>query len=119
MSAAVSTHRGRQRGAVALVILACILAPIAGTAVWVRNQVVDSDRYVRTVTPLASEPAVRAAIATEITTALFRRVDVVEHALEALPPRASFLAVPLAAGLRTATERAVARMLASPQFEQV
>ena len=34
---------------VALLVIACVLAPIAGTAIWINNQVTKTDRYVRTV----------------------------------------------------------------------
>ena len=52
---------------VALVVIACVLAPIAGTAIWINNQVTKTDRYVRTVKPLASDPHIQAAIADNVT----------------------------------------------------
>jgi len=58
---------GRQRWrtilAVLLIVVGCVLAPLAGVAVWARNQVTNTDRYVRTVAPLASDPAIQAAMA--------------------------------------------------------
>jgi hypothetical protein len=54
---------GRQRWrtilAVLLIVVGCVLAPLAGVAVWARNQVTNTDRYVRTVEPLASDPAIQ------------------------------------------------------------
>jgi hypothetical protein len=105
------------RTVVALLVVACVLAPIAGTSIWINNQVTKTDRYVRTMKPLASNPAVQAAIATNVTNALFQNVDVAARAREALPPRAKFLAGPLANGLRTFTENATRRFLASPTFQ--
>jgi hypothetical protein len=52
---------------VALLVIACVLAPIAGTSIWIKNQVTKTDRYVRTVKPLASDPAIQAAIAANVT----------------------------------------------------
>ena len=53
---------GRQRWrsivAVLLIVLGCVLAPLAGVAVWARNQVTNTERYIRTVAPLASDPAI-------------------------------------------------------------
>ena len=53
---------GRQRWrtilAVVLIVVGCVLAPLAGVAVWARNQVTNTDRYVRTVAQLASDPAI-------------------------------------------------------------
>lgn len=104
---------------VALLVIACVLAPIAGTSIWIKNQVTKTDRYVRTVKPLASDPAIQAAIATNVTRTLFQNVDVPARAKEALPPRAQFLAGPLAEGLHTFTENATKRFLASPAFQKL
>jgi hypothetical protein len=63
---------GRQRWrtvvAVLLIVVGCVLAPLAEVAVWARNQVTNSDRYVRTVAPLAADPAIQQAITDQITT---------------------------------------------------
>ena len=77
---------------VALLVIACVLAPIAGTAIWINNQVTKTDRYVRTVKPLASDPHIQAAIADNVTRTLFANVDATARAKQALPPRADFLA---------------------------
>ena len=111
--------RGRRVAVTALVVLACLLAPLAATAVWLSNQVTDTDRYVRTIEPLADDPAIQAAVAADVTQALFARVDVAAEAREALPPRADFLAVPLAAGVRTVTGNTVRRTLESNRFQEL
>ena len=71
---------GRQRWrtivAVVLIVLGCVLAPLAGVAVWARNQVTNTDRYVRTVAPLASDPAIQTAVADQITAQVFAYLDV-------------------------------------------
>jgi hypothetical protein len=116
--AAEKTRRYKHaKTVVALLVIACVLAPIAGTSIWIKNQVTKTDRYVRTVKPLASDPAIQAAIATNVTATLFRNVDVPARAEEALPPRAKFLAAPLANGLHTFTENTTERFLASPAFQ--
>jgi hypothetical protein len=107
----------RRSAVVVLLVLACVLAPIAGASIWVKNQVSSTDRYVRTVKPLASNPAIQSAIADDVTRALFTQVDVQAEAKQALPPRAQFLAAPLANALRTFTTNATKRFLASPRFE--
>ena len=45
-------------------------------AVWARNQVTNTDRYVRTVAPLASDPAIQQAVADQITAQIFTYLDV-------------------------------------------
>ena len=62
-SGPVSRQRWRTILAVLLIVVGCVLAPLAGVAVWARNQVTNTDRYVRTVAPLASDPAIQTAIA--------------------------------------------------------
>jgi len=114
------TGSRRRRTAVAvLLVLACITEPLAATAIFVSNQLTDTDRYVRTVKPLAEDPAIREVVATDVTQALFARVDIAAQAREALPPRAQFLAVPLASGLQTFTETTVRRILESERFQEL
>jgi hypothetical protein len=71
-----SRQRWRTVVAVLLIVVGCVLAPLAGVAVWARNQVTNTDRYVRTVAPLAADPAIQAAIADQITTQIFTYLDV-------------------------------------------
>jgi hypothetical protein len=104
---------------VALIVIACVLAPIAATALWVNNQVTKTDRYVRTVKPLASNPDVQEAIATNVTTTLFNKVDVAARARAALPPRADFLAPAIANSLRNVVHKYTIGFLASDAFQKL
>jgi hypothetical protein len=110
---------GRRTSVVVLLVLACVLAPIAGTSIWLKNQVTNTDRYVRTVKPLASNPAIQSTIADDVTKALFTRVDVQARAQAALPPRAKFLAAPLGAQLKSYTRSVTLRFLESNQFQSL
>jgi hypothetical protein len=87
---------GRQRWrtivASLLIVVACVLAPLSVVAVWTRNQVTNTDRYVATVAPLADDPAIQAAIADQITAQVFRYIDVqglTNQVVDALSERAS------------------------------
>ena len=71
-----SRQRWRTILAVVLIVVGCVLAPLAGVAVWARNQVTNTDRYVRTVAPLASDPAIQQAVADQITAQVFTYLDV-------------------------------------------
>jgi hypothetical protein len=115
-----------------LLVLACVLAPLSVTAVWAKTQVDDTDAYVETVAPLADDPAVQAAVANEVTTAIFTNLDVRALTTEALttvaqqpdvPPRVAdalpALAVPISDGLEGFTKTQVANLLASPQFARL
>jgi len=52
----------RGRLAVLLLVIGTLVAPLAAVAVWARNQVLDTDAYVRTVAPLATNAAIRDAV---------------------------------------------------------
>ena len=91
--------------------------PVSLSAVWVRNTLLDTDNYVSTVGPLASDPQVQQAIANRITDALFNNVDVEEKISDALPPCAGFLAAPVANGVQTVVDRAALRFAESDRFE--
>jgi hypothetical protein len=102
-----------------LVILSVVLVPLAGLSIWVRNLVLDTNRYVDTVAPLAENKAITDQVANRLTTRLFREVDVEQEAEQALPERAQFLAGPLSTGVETFVRDAAQRVLASDQFETV
>ena len=100
-----------------LLIVGCVLVPLSLSAVWVRNTLLDTDNYVSTVGPLASDPHVQQAVANRVTDALVDDASVEQKISSALPPRAAFLAAPLADGVRSAVERATLRLAQSNRFE--
>jgi hypothetical protein len=126
--APVSRQRWRTILAVVLIVVGCVLAPLAGVAVWARNQVTNTDRYVRTVAPLASDPAIQTAIANQITAQVFSYLDVqglTNQTVDALaerglPPRLADqlqgLAGPLASGLQGVVRTEVGKIVQSPAF---
>jgi hypothetical protein len=102
-----------------LVIVSVVLVPLAGLSIWVRNLVLDTNRYVDTVAPLAENKAITDQVANRLTTRLFREVDVEQEAQQALPERAQFLAGPLSTGVETFVRDAAQRVLATDRFETV
>src|SRR4051812_3657674 len=60
-------RRSRATASAVLIALSCLLAPLAVTAVWLRGEVTDTDRYVATVAPLAHDAALQRAVAAEVT----------------------------------------------------
>jgi hypothetical protein len=121
-------QRWRTVVATLLIVLGCALAPLSVVAVWARNQVTNTDRYLATVTPLASDPAIQNAIADQITAQIFRYLDVRGLTTEAvsalsergLPPRLAeqleALSGPLANGVESFTREQVGRVVASDAF---
>jgi len=123
-------NRARWRTIVAtiLITVACLLAPLSVVAVWARSTVSDTDRYVQTVSPLAQDPAVQAAVTDRITNEVFSHIDVAAIVSEAvsrleqqgLPPQVAggldALKAPVADGVQGFTHDQIAKIVASPQF---
>jgi hypothetical protein len=79
-SARVEEHRARGRWwtvlAVVLVLLGCLLAPLAVIGGWGKSILTDTDAFVATYAPLARDPAVQSYIVDEAATAINANVDV-------------------------------------------
>ena len=116
-------------GSAALIVLACVLAPLSVASVWAGSVLSDTGRYVETVAPLADDPAVQDALAAEVTTVVFENLDVERITTDALqtiaeqpavPPRVATLlpalAVPLTDGVESFTRDQVDSFLASDEF---
>ena len=117
-----SEAKGYRHGklAVTLVVIACVLAPIAGTAIWINNQVTKTDRYVRTVKPLASDPRIQAAIADNVTRTLFANVDVSGEGRAGAAARARTSSRRRSTtGLHTFVENTTKSFLASDAFQRL
>jgi hypothetical protein len=124
------TARQRWRTIVAtlLIVVGCVLAPLSVAAIWTRNQVTNTDRYVATVAPLADDPAIQNAIADQITAQVFTYIDVrglTNQAVDALAERGltpvladqlRALAVPIANGVQSFTRSQVGRVVESDAF---
>lgn len=123
-------RRQRWRSVVAtlLIVTGCILAPLSVVAVWTKNLVTDTDRYVTTVAPLARDPAIQNAVANKITAEIFSYLDVAALTNEAvdalstrgLPPRVTTglhaLSGPLSDGVQSFVRTQVGEVVASDAF---
>jgi len=113
----------------ALVVVIAILAPLGVVARWAHNEVADTDRYVESVTPLASDPAVQEAMTNRITEEITSRLQVqavTDQAIDALserglPPLAASslqaLGTPLANAIEGFIHDAVAKFVESDEFK--
>jgi hypothetical protein len=115
--AAPKRHRGRAVTSILLAVLGGILLPLAGLTVWARNQLLDTDRYVSTVAPLATDPAIQSAAAHRLTTTVSDAVDFKQVATDALPERAQVLAGPIAAGADQIVGQLADKIVQSSQFQ--
>ncbi len=98
--------------------LATVLLVVGSLLFWTGRTLVDTNKYMGVVGPLIDQPAVREAVATRATQALFENIPVEQIAQESLPPKAAFLAAPLAQQLQSFTQKEVTNILASEQFKQ-
>ncbi|MEU3185048.1 hypothetical protein ABZ707_12725 [Streptomyces sp. NPDC006923] len=60
----------------ALIVLLAVLTPLSAIAAWADLEIGDTDRFVSTMAPLASDPAVRNAVAERITDGVMPRIHV-------------------------------------------
>jgi hypothetical protein len=102
-----------------LVVLACLLAVVSVVVVFARNQLLNTDTYVATVAPLASNPAIQTQVAKQVSTNLIAKTDVEQRIRNQLPPRAAGLAAPIASGLQNVTYQVTLKAVESPQFEKI
>jgi hypothetical protein len=112
-----------------LVAIAALLAPLSVLSTWASGQIQDTDRYLETVAPLASDPDVQAAIVVRVEQVIYSyldldaAVDEVVGALEdqGLPPAAaatlSALAGPVTNGIRDFIHERITALVASDAFE--
>lgn len=91
---------------------------VAVLTVWTRNQVLDTDRYVETVTPLASDSVIVSTLSGRISDTVSEEIDVKSLAQDALPENATFLAAPIAAGADSLIQSATTKVLESDQFDK-
>src|SRR5579862_9353665 len=86
---------------------------------WVERQVLTTDNWVAMVAPLPQVPVVTSALAGYVTTQIFTNIPVEQEIKDALPPRAAFLASPLASQLQTLTNKIATQVLKSDNFETI
>ncbi|MEH0422659.1 hypothetical protein [Streptomyces sp. B21-083] len=129
--ASMRHRRLRRAGSSVLLLLALLLAPVAVVAAWVQDTVSDTGRYVKTVAPLASDPAVQKVVINRLTDRVVENVDVkavTDSLAKALKdagakPRivagAESLEGPLRNAVRAVVDRTVTRVITSDAFQQV
>ena len=114
---------------VVLVALTAALVFVTVPALYLRTQVLVTDRYVETVAPLAADPAIQADVARHVTEQMTAAIDVERRARDALTEltRSSPIAEPLIDDLvpvivEQTHERiaaAASRFVTSPQFQDL
>jgi hypothetical protein len=104
---------------VVLLVLGSVFSVATIAAVWTRNLLLDTDEYVATVSPLATDAAIRDTATDRVVDALMSAVDVEAFAADALPESAASFAPVIAAGTRSVVEDATRTFLASDAFSSL
>ncbi len=98
-----------------LVALSCLLVLLSTTVVWAHRTVLNTDTFVGTVAPVFKDPAVTSAVAARATDELFAELNLQARLRAALPPKASFAAVPITNATKGFVAGELTKVLASPR----
>ncbi|MEI8000244.1 MAG: hypothetical protein WCI50_02740 [Actinomycetes bacterium] len=102
-----------------LVVLAALLVPLSVVGVWLHHDIMSTQGYVNTVTPLADQKAVTDAVAHTAVDALFQRAQVEQRIADILPGPLDALGSTFSASLRTLADEQVSDLLATPEFHSI
>ncbi|MEU8516558.1 hypothetical protein AB0C76_33985 [Kitasatospora sp. NPDC048722] len=115
----------------ALIVIASLLSLMSVLAVWTSSFVGDTDRYVQTVAPLATEPDIQEAVTNRVTQVVLEQIDVdalVKQlsdaaAQQGVPQNAANLidnlSGPIKSGLTQLVSSTVNKVVTSSTFETV
>ena len=94
----------------------CLSLMLAVPATWLRNQIRDTDRYVRTVAPLASDPAIRAALTDRVARLISAQLREIVVRDGLIDQRILFLSAPLVSTLDDYVHATVRTFVMSDRF---
>ena len=109
-------HRVRRILAPLFVALTVLVFTVTVPAAWGARTVLNTDRYVATVAPLASDPAVQRSIATRVTDQVMVALNLEGVLEERLPPDVAFIAAPLSNAVRGFVQDQVLKVVQSDAF---
>ena len=111
--------RWRRIVAVVLIVVATLLAPLVLEVTWMNRDLLNTNNYVSTVAPLASNPGVQTAVARNLTDQLWAKVDVTGQLSGVLPSWAQVFAGPLSNTLKGYAYQATHAAVSSKAFATV
>jgi hypothetical protein len=113
------SHIGRSVATVILIVIGSILFGLAISAVWLNRTIMNEDRWVATVAPLAQDVAIQDYVATKASEAIITGVDIqgyVDQALAKLPPQAAILSSPITGAIDNLIRDSATKIVRSEQF---
>ena len=120
IEATTVTKPGKSRSIVAVVffVIAALLLPLGLTAYWGQRTLTDTQRYIETVTPLSSDPAIQDSVATIVSDQVTSSIDLSAALGSVLPPAGQALVGPLTSALENLLDRAVLKVMQSAAFQK-
>lgn len=119
------THQAQRGGwlrstAVALLLILGVVLTVPGIAApWLRNQILNTDRWVETMDNIVSDPSTIAYVSTRINQRIYEQVDIEPTIAQALPDKLAFAAGPLASQIESKTQELIDQVLSSSEFQQI
>jgi|GEM_PF-1264645 len=113
------SHLGRRIGTVILLVCGAILFGLAVSAVWLNRTVMNEDRWISTVGPLAREASIQDYVATKASDTIIASVDIqgyVNQALAKLPSQAQILSTPITGAIDNLIRESATKVVRSEQF---
>jgi hypothetical protein len=102
-----------------LIVIGCVLAPISVLTVWAKTTLLDTDSYVSTVAPLATNQDVRDAIATRVTKRIMQSNTIVDQLKSKLPPQVAARASGVEGEVQSRVHAIALKVVSSPQFAEL
>lgn len=131
ISAPIRTNRGRAWISGILIVLSIAVAPVAIVANWASNQVTNTELFVDTLGPLASDPTVQTAIVDQVTESIDDAVQIetvtdsiitgFSDALglpESVKDALGMVSQPIASGVKAIVRQVVSDFVTSPAFQE-
>jgi len=102
-----------------LVALSCLFVLLSTTVVWAHRTVLNTTAFVNTVGPVFQSPEVNSAVSARATDQLFKELNLQSRLRNALPPKASFVAIPITAATESYVSAELAKVLGSERFQTI
>jgi hypothetical protein len=108
----------RSVAAPVLIIVGVLCLTLAPPAIWGRNLVLNTDRYVETLAPVAANPGVQSAVISAVDEQVSTHLDVRSLVGQVLPPQAArLLGGPLQSAAESLINTVTTRFVQSPAFQ--
>ncbi len=113
-----SRHPVRRAFAPLLIGLGVICLVLSVPTIWARNLVLNTNTYVNTLAPLASNPAVQNSVITLVDNKVSAQLRKSDFVAKALPPRAEVLAGPIESAINGLVNEVTTRFVQSAAFQR-